>query len=153
MDKYKGEEAVGPHRYKLWRIWDITKLNLLFIMHNPSTANDKDNDKTVQRVIDYAKKWGYGGIYVGNLYAFRSTDPKEMRKSADPVGKDNIQNIKTLIPLCDKVIYAWGFDEKEPEWLRDIVETPYCIDVSKKGNPKHPGRLSKKLNMRQYERK
>jgi hypothetical protein len=46
--------------------------------------------------------------------------------------------MKSLIGLTEKVIYAWGNNEKEPEWLHNLVNNPYCIDISKEGIPKHP---------------
>jgi hypothetical protein len=64
------------YRYQLSRIWDETKPKVLFIMLNPSTADADVDDPTIRRVINFAKSWNYGGVYVVNLYAFRSTDPK-----------------------------------------------------------------------------
>lgn len=66
-------------RYSLTRIWDDQQKKLLFIMYNPSTADYKTDDPTIIRIINFAKKWEYGGIYVANLYAFRSTKPKEIK--------------------------------------------------------------------------
>jgi hypothetical protein len=126
------------YRYQLSRIWDESKPAVLFIMLNPSTADASIDDPTIRRCINFAKSWGYGGLYVGNLYAYRSTDPKALKYVENPVGNDNIAHIQSLVTLVDKVIYAWGNNQKEPEWLRSIVETPYCIELSKKGVPKHP---------------
>jgi hypothetical protein len=140
------------YRYQLSRIWDEEKPKLLFIMLNPSTADEFVEDPTIRRVVNYAKDWGYGGVYVGNLYAFRSTDPKGLKCIADPIGPENINHIQTLISLVDKVIYAWGNEQKEPDWLKKIVETPYCIEISKKGIPKHPLYLKKCLIPQIYKR-
>ena len=140
-------------RYKLWRIWDKNKPIILFIMLNPSTADAVNNDKTMTRVKNFAESWGYGGVYVGNLYAFRSTDPKGLKETDDPIGPENIANVQSLVGLTDKVVYAWGNDYKEPEWLRELVDTPYCIDISKNGNiPKHPLYLKKNLQLKLYIR-
>ena len=140
------------YRYQLSRIWDEEKPKILFIMLNPSTADEFVEDPTIRRVVTYAKDWGYGGVYVGNLYAFRSTDPKGLKCIADPIGPENINHIQTLISLVDKVIYAWGNEQKEPDWLKKIVETPYCIEISKKGIPKHPLYLKKCLIPQIYKR-
>jgi hypothetical protein len=140
------------YRYQLSRIWDEEKPKILFIMLNPSTADEFVEDPTIRRVVNYAKDWGYGGVYVGNLYAFRSTDPKGLKCIADPIGPENINHIQTLISLVDKVIYAWGNEQKEPDWLKKIVETPYCIEISKKGIPKHPLYLKKCLIPQIYKR-
>jgi hypothetical protein len=140
------------YRYQLSRIWDAEKPKILFIMLNPSTADAFVEDPTIRRVINYALSWGYGGVYVGNLYGFRSTDPKGLNSVVDPVGSENIENIKALIGIVDKVVYAWGNERKEPEWLKACVATPYCIEISKKGIPKHPLYLKKKLQPQLYVR-
>jgi hypothetical protein len=142
------------YRYHLSRSWDEEKPFILFIMLNPSTADAENDDQTIRRVINFAKSWGYGGVYVGNLYAFRSTDPKGLKHTDDPIGPDNMACVQSLVGLTDKVVYAWGNGYKEPEWLRNLVDTPYCIDISKNGNiPKHPSRLNKDLQLKLYIRK
>lgn len=142
----------GNYRYKLWRIWDESKPLILFIMLNPSTADGKVNDPTICRVMGFAESWGYGGVLVVNLYAYRCTKPKNLRQTDDPMGRDNIQHIENALGLVDRVIYAWGNNKKEPDWLRDLVDSPYCIDVSKKGIPKHPLYLKKELQPQVYQR-
>ena len=143
----------NKYRYSLRRIWDKNKPIILFIMLNPSTADAVNNDQTITRVKNFAESWGYGGFYVGNLYAFRSTDPKGLKETDDPIGPENIAKVQSLVGLTDKVVYAWGNKHKEPQWLRDLVDTPYCIDISKNGNiPKHPSRLNKDLQLKLYIR-
>ena len=142
----------NKYRYQLSRCWDETKPSILFIMLNPSTADASIDDPTIRRVISFAKSWGYGGVYVGNLFAFRSTDPKGLKQTVDPIGENNLHHIQTLVGLVDKVIYAWGNNKKEPNWLRDLVATPYCIDISKKGVPKHPLYLKSDLQPKIYIR-
>ena len=143
----------GQYRYQLSRVWDETKPKILFVMLNPSTADANIDDPTIRRVVNFSKSWGYGGVFVGNLYAFRSTNPKNLKLANDPIGPENITHIKTLLEKTDRVIYAWGNNRKEPEWLQKLVETPYCIDISKKGIPKHPLYLKKDLMPKVYERK
>jgi hypothetical protein len=126
------------YRYQLSRSWDETKRCILFIMLNPSTADDITDDPTIRRVINFSKSWGYGSVLIGNLYAYRSTDPKVLKTIENPIGEDNISHISQLIEISDKVVYAWGNNQKEPDWLTKLVEEPYCIDISKKGIPKHP---------------
>jgi hypothetical protein len=140
----------NKYRYQLSRIWDDEKPTVLFIMLNPSTADADVDDPTIRRVVNFAKSWGYGGVIVGNLYAFRSTDPKALKHTEDPIGEENIATVQTLIGLTDKVVYAWGNNQKEPEWLCNLVETPYCIDISKKGIPKHPLYLKSNLQPQLY---
>jgi hypothetical protein len=140
------------YRYQLSRIWDESKPPILFIMLNPSCADAAHDDPTIRRVIRFATSWGYGGVYVTNLYAFRSTDPKVLKHTDDPVGKENISYITHLIGMVDKVVYAWGNNQKEPTWLSELVQTPYCIDLSKKRIPKHPLYLKSELIPKVYVR-
>jgi hypothetical protein len=140
------------YRYQLLRVWDETLPRVLFVMLNPSTADATKDDPTIRRVISFAKSWGYGGVYVGNLFAFRSTDPKALKYVTDPTGEDNIQHIQAMVGLVDKIIYAWGNNQKEPKWLSELVPTPYCIDISKKGVPKHPLYLKKDIHPKLYIR-
>jgi hypothetical protein len=143
----------GKYRYTLYREWDESKPTILFIMLNPSTADDKEDDQTMKRVIDYSKLWGYGSVHVGNLNAYRSKDPKILKTIEDPEGKENITHVKSLVERVEKVIYAWGNAGKEPKWLSDIVPTPYCIYTTKDGNPRHPSRSKIVLQPVVYTRK
>ena len=70
----------GKYRYELHREWDKSKKKVLFVMLNPSTADGLNNDLTTIRCINFAKKWGYGGIMIGNIYPFRAKRPKHLRK-------------------------------------------------------------------------
>jgi hypothetical protein len=130
------------YRYWLSRIWNEDKPRIIFIMLNPSTADHMIDDPTIKRVIQFSMDWGYGGVYVVNLYAYRSTKPKGLETTSDPVGPENRKHILTLIQnkelKVDRVVYAWGNGEKEPDWLREIVKEPFCIALSKKGIPRHP---------------
>ena len=140
------------YRYQLSRSWDDEKESVLFIMLNPSTADSNIDDPTIRRVVNFAKTWGFGSVHVANLYAFRSTDPKGLKNVFDPVGSDNIEYVRELVGKVNKVVYAWGNKKTEPEWLREIVNIPYCIDVSINNIPKHPLFLKKTMELKEYER-
>ena len=49
------------YRYLLSRNWDDTKPTALFIGLNPSTADEKEDDPTINKCISYAKSWGNPG--------------------------------------------------------------------------------------------
>jgi hypothetical protein len=144
------------YRYWLSRIWDEDKPRIIFIMLNPSTADHMIDDPTIKRVIQFSMDWGYGGVYVVNLYAYRSTKPEGLGTTPDPVGPENRKHILTLIQnkelKVDRVVYAWGNGEKEPDWLREIVKEPFCIALSKKGIPRHPLYLKGDLQPTLYVR-
>jgi hypothetical protein len=95
------------YRYKLWRIWG--KGNLVnFVMLNPSTADEVANDPTIERCLHRAKEWGYAGLIVTNLFAFRATDPEAMKEAEDPIG---LSNNRALCEAAEKsaiIVCAWG---------------------------------------------
>lgn len=95
------------YRYTLWRKWDTGPL-VNFLMLNPSTADVENNDPTVERCERRAKSWGYAGLVVTNLFAFRATDPAIMMAELDPIGPDN--DMKILEVACDAalVVMGWG---------------------------------------------
>jgi hypothetical protein len=130
--------ADNVYRYRLERIWNEGKPKVLFIMLNPSTADALEDDPTIGKIVKFADRWGYGGVYVANLYAFRSAYPKDLETTADPIGPENREHIQSLLGLVDRVFYAWGNKKKEPEWLRELVKEPFCIALSTKRIPKHP---------------
>ena len=70
MEKRAIISECNRYRYQLHRTWDKEKDKVLFIMLNPSTADSDNDDLTTIRCINYAKKWGYGGLMIGNIYPF-----------------------------------------------------------------------------------
>lgn len=141
----------GQYRYSLWRIWDEDKPRVLFIMLNPSTADESKDDPTIRRCIGFAKSWGYGGFYVGNLFAYRSSSPKDLLSATHPKGLHNYAHLVDMESKCEKVVFAWG---NGPILKKLKIELPtetvgkapaYCIALSKDGTPKHPLYLPKVL--------
>jgi len=103
------------YRYALTRTWDAQGKRVLFVMLNPSKATEVQNDPTVERCERRARALGFGAFQVTNIFAWRDTDPFQMRKAADPVGPEN-----------DKVIRdgaAWG-----APWARPANGTPFAPD-------------------------
>ena len=128
-------------RYVLWRDWDTHLAFVAFIGLNPSTADETTDDPTVRRCIGYAKAWGYGGLYMLNLFAFRATDPKAMRVAQDPIGPLNNQYLVEYSKKAGQVIAAWGCHG--PYRNRDIgvlamIPDLFCLGQTKAGHPRHP---------------
>ncbi len=95
------------YRYLLTRVWGPGP-RALFIMLNPSTATEVQNDPTVERCERRARALGFGAFRVTNIFAFRATDPKVMRAAPDPIGPGNDVAIQASLPWADVVICAWG---------------------------------------------
>jgi len=140
-----GADFDGPYRYDLFRTWDRHKPMLLFVMLNPSTADEKELDRTVNRCSGFARGLGYGGFHVVNLFALVSTDPKALKEAKDPVGPLNGRYIGRLAKEANMVIVAWGSNimvkERAPKvlkLLRKYNKKIYCLGTNKDGHPRHP---------------
>jgi len=158
----------GKYRYELHREWDKKKGKVLFIMLNPSTANAIHDDLTTIRCVNFAKKWGYGGIMIGNIYPFRAKRPKHLRKWLNEgsdyafwkSGDDNRNHVYKMAEQADLIVCAWGCNYKGvPEWIEEIWAADmygrdlHYLELCKDGiTPKHPlGNLSKDLVPKQYK--
>ena len=129
------------YRYALWRTWDTSKPYLMFVGLNPSTADEKTDDPTVTRCINYAKSWGYGGVCMVNLFAFRATEPNVMKAASEPVGKDNDDWLKKLANEAGLVVAAWGNDGSymdRSKKIRELLPNLHCLKINKSGEPAHP---------------
>ncbi|QDY68367.1 DUF1643 domain-containing protein [Qingshengfaniella alkalisoli] len=133
------------YRYALTRVWDTAGRKALFVMLNPSTATEVQNDPTVERCERRARTLGYGSFRVCNIFAWRDTDPKKMRAAADPVGPENDAAISEACLWADDVICAWGTHgahlDRGPSvetLIRATGVSPLHLGLSKAGHPKHP---------------
>ena len=129
------------YRYALWRTWDNTKPHVLFVGLNPSTADEKKNDPTITRCIDFAKRWGYGGVCVANLFAYRSTKPSGLKSAAQPVGKQNNRWLKKLAKEAGLVVAAWGNDGSFMNRSKEVINILprlNCLNINRSGEPAHP---------------
>lgn len=140
----------GAYRYALWRLWEPLKIRptiVNFLMLNPSTADAENDDATIRKCVQFAKRWGYDGILVTNLFGFRATDPWDLKKVHMPVGGLNNSYIGVAARNCDKVICAWGnhgcyLNRSETVRHQLRLEFPgkaFSIGpLTKSAEPKHP---------------
>lgn len=131
----------GIYRYSLDRVWNPYASVLTFIMLNPSTADALVDDPTIRRCMGFAKRDGFGGIRVLNLYAFRATNPKDMFRALDPIGPLNNQQF-TEFDMNSGVVAAWGANAK-PDRIAQVMKLlqgapVWHLDLTKAGQPKHP---------------
>ncbi len=133
------------YRYLLTRTWDENRARALFIMLNPSTATERQNDPTVERCERRARILGFGAFRVANIFAYRATDPAVMRAHKAPVGPNNDGLILQSVGWADQIICAWGTHgaylsrgAEVEAMLRLTGEPLYHLGLSKEGHPKHP---------------
>lgn len=161
----------GTYRYTLERAWASIPRYVLWLMLNPSTADASVNDATIRRCLGFAKSWGFTGILVGNLYAYRSTDPRELWREAaagvDVVGPENARHVAGLIRRSSLVVCAWGqvgpvrqarFDTLQELRRQDAPFLhPHVLRLNegpgpdRRGEPSHPLRLGKNLEPKRWD--
>lgn len=133
------------YRYSLTRVWDETGGKVHFVMLNPSTATEVQNDPTVERCERRARALGYGAFRVTNIFAWRDTDPKKMRAARDPIGPANDAAILDACDWADVTVAAWGTHGEHlnrgaaVKTLLQNMDIPvFHLGLSKAGHPKHP---------------
>lgn len=130
------------YRYRLWRTWDVEKPTLVWIMLNPSTADETDDDPTIRRCIGYAKDWGFGKIVVGNLFALRASEPKELYDHPDPIGPENNDHLRQICEDAETTVAAWGAhgDYQQRGWAvtRMLDVELLALDTTMDDQPVHP---------------
>ena len=125
------------HRYKLSRHWDLNKPQILYIMLNPSIANENIDDPTIKRLIRFTMEFKFGGFFVVNLFTQITPYSKTIDTSVG-LTKLNLKTIKNFVNKVDEVVYAWGNSIEEPRELKYLVKNPKCFGKNLNGTPKHP---------------
>lgn len=100
----------GPgecYRYALSRTWGVGP-RVMFLMMNPSTADPEADDPTVAKCRRLAVRWGYAGLLVGNVFAYRATSPKALLSAEDPVGPMNASSLLTMAGGAALRVAAFG---------------------------------------------
>jgi hypothetical protein len=138
----------GLYRYRLGRRWGDGP-PVMFLMLNPSKADAVDDDATLRRCVDYARRWGFPALVVGNLFAFRATDPADMKRASDPVGPENDQHLIEMASSARLIVAAWGNhgayldrDKAVRRLIRRLPGSgrrpPKVLGLTQAGQPVHP---------------
>lgn len=137
----------GKFRYWLMRRWGAGP-RLLFVMLNPSTADAEQDDATIRRCVTFAALHGFQSLAVVNLFAYRATDPADLKRAGFPVGSDTDSYIASAVAGSDAVCAAWGaVGDRGPACDRVQVVVPLlraggkplqCLKVTRSGHPQHP---------------
>jgi hypothetical protein len=153
MRKYASISPCGKYRYSLLRQWDRDLPRLGVVMLNPSTADAENDDPTIRKVVEFAKRLGFGAVEVVNLFAFRATDPKELWKLvrtagvSEAIGGANDSQMRVTIGRCAALLMAYGaYDAKgymksRVYWLENRVlgnHPRFMLGKTKEGCPRHP---------------
>ena len=97
------------YRYLLTRRVGLTDDAVTFVMLNPSTADEIQDDPTIRRCIAFANRWGFGWPHVANLSPLRATDPKVLLGAGlepDKVWLENLEHLVRAALASNMVIAA-----------------------------------------------
>lgn len=159
----------GRYRYALHRqlTAHFNRKSCLFIMLNPSTADGTADDPTIRRCIGFARDWGCNRLYVANLFAWRATDPNELKRNGvgggditGPLNKEWIETLADVVTHRENergpIVCAWGpkgrylrQDETVTGWLDDTFSLS-CLGRAKDGSPRHPLMLRRDTELQKY---
>lgn len=136
----------GRYRYRLWREWNPQLEAVGFLMLNPSTADATADDPTIRRCLGFARRWDYGRLEVVNIFAYRATDPRELRAAEDPVGPENDEWIERVAAKCARrLVCAWSNWGRLADRAGDVCRVLrraevrlLCLGTTKHGHPLHP---------------
>lgn len=141
MEKSARFSPCRRYRYELWRRWAEGPY-AQFICLNPSIADEVIDDPTVRRVIRFAKDWGYSAVCMTNIFAFRATDPRDMKAEEEPIGgEENDSAIRSVACSAGIVIAAWGVHGAHLDRgvdVMNLIPRLHCLGVTNDGHPKHP---------------
>lgn len=137
------------YRYQLWRIWDTSRPYLNVVGLNPSTADETKDDPTIRCCKDFARRWGYGGLYMTNIFAFRATLPKDMKQASDPIGAENNYWLQQTAARAGLVVAAWGVHggfKGRDQAVMELIPDLHCFRKTQSGRmPAHPLYLPRHL--------
>lgn len=137
-------DPTRTYRYRLDRAVGPQAKMVLFVMLNPSTADETQDDPTIRRCIAFAKREGCGRLVVCNLYALRATDPAALRTAADPRGPENEEHLRRAAAEADLIVAAWGTNHLGGVWPFRVAailaerKPLYTLKRTAKGDPGHP---------------
>jgi hypothetical protein len=136
----------GGYRYLLWRTWDASRPRALWILLNPSMADERIDDRTLRRCKGFSASWQFGGLEIVNLFALRTPYPRDLYQATDPVGEKNDGYIIAVARRASHIILAWGargsYHQRDQAVLAmlktQVPLSPCCLGVTRSNHPRHP---------------
>ena len=146
------------YRYRLTRRIGDGELAVMFMMLNPSKADETRDDPTIRKCCGFAKRWGFGWMHAVNLSPLMATRPADLAACLpEPacVQDRNKRVIMETVSISDLIVAAYGnagrlllvkvegAQNRIPEvvWpLWDADRYVYCLGLTKLGEPRHPVR-------------
>jgi hypothetical protein len=138
---------------------------LVVVGLNPSTATREKGDPTVTKVERIARRSGFDGFVLVNLYPLRATDLRALPARADRHAyRRNLSLIRAhLARLRRPTIWvAWGADVGTRHYLaaaaRALLTTPRhgarwlrFGPLTRSGHPRHPSRAPYRFHLEDFD--
>lgn len=136
----------NTYRYALHRVWGANPDHYMMVIGlNPSTADALQDDPTIRRCVGFASRLGYEALVMTNLFAYRATDPKQLKQASlqgvDIIGEENDQWLLKLSHHAPLVVAAWGVHGTLAQRDQDIasmIPSLRALKLTKAGHPAHP---------------
>ena len=137
------------YRYRLDRRVGSSGPVYAFFGINPSTADADIDDATVRKWRGFCQRLGASRFIVGNVFAWRATDVRDLKSAPDPVGPEWQRHTQQIVAAADVLVPCWGSSTKVPpllrhriaglsEFLLDSGKPVMCWGKTASGDPKHP---------------
>lgn len=137
------------YRYWLRRDWDLSLPTISFLMLNPSTADEMQNDPTIERCQRRAIAMGYGSMIIVNLFPFRMTDSRLLNTVENLLGDTDKANSCILNAVQSAVITVCGWGKHPLAAPRaqtvmtllaqaNLQHQVKCLQLNADGSPQHP---------------
>jgi len=135
------------YRYVLKHICihEDIEMPIVWIGLNPSTADEKHLDPTLTKIEKFSMMYGFNCFYMLNLFAYRATNPEEMKKQKNPIGPENDHWIKEICQKTNYIMCCWGANGFYLNRSRNVLNyiyclynKLYCLDLTKNNEPVHP---------------
>jgi hypothetical protein len=131
-------------RYAFGRWWgnDDLTTTAIWVLLNPATGDtERRHRPTLDRCISWSRSAGYTGLVIVNLFAFRDTDPRNLRKAPDAVGPANDEVLRVITKAGAQTIAAWGTRGRlhgRSGLVEPLLDSPMCLGITQRGEPRHP---------------
>jgi hypothetical protein len=128
-------------------------------MLNPSTADAIHDDPTLASCRRISEHWNFGSLMVVNLFAYRATDPQQLRSTCDPVGIENNDYLEEASKQATEIVVAYGeqgaYRGRDSEVL-NLLAPPaqphplFCLGKLQSGRPRHPLYMPASTTLKPY---
>ena len=131
-------------RYAFGRWWGDVELaaTAIWVLLNPATGDTERRPRpTLNRCITGSRALGATGLVIVNLFAFRHTDPRQLRTASDPVGPANDDALREITSAGLRTIAAWGAHGRlngRSRKVGPLLSQPMCLGRTSRGEPRHP---------------